>query len=111
MNKQVKEQWLNALRSNEYSQAQGQLKNRKGFCCLGVLMDLYIQEKNLDWKFYPGSHEFNSVDSHLNNTFIDWTDIINWSGLPRSKEYVLVDMNDEQDKSFCEIADFIETHY
>lgn len=35
MNPEVKERWLSALRSGDYSQARGQLKNQLGYCCLG----------------------------------------------------------------------------
>lgn len=46
MDKAVKEKWVAALRSGEYTQAQGTLKNAAGgFCCLGVLCDLYAKEK------------------------------------------------------------------
>ena len=44
MNPQVKEKWVNALRSGEYSQCDGKLRSADGFCCLGVLCDLYSQE-------------------------------------------------------------------
>jgi hypothetical protein len=44
MNKKVKALWLKALRSGKYKQARGQLKKGNGFCCLGVLTDLYLQE-------------------------------------------------------------------
>ena len=54
MNTQVKEKWLNALRSGEYSQETGRLRTNGGFCCLGVLCDLYAQETNQEWILNPG---------------------------------------------------------
>lgn len=47
---EVKEKWLNALRSGEYEQTNGCLRdmgNEKipsGYCCLGVLCDVYIKD-------------------------------------------------------------------
>lgn len=41
MNPEIKARWVAALRSGEYEQATGQLRNEHGeFCCLGVLCDL-----------------------------------------------------------------------
>ena len=54
MNKVIKGKWLKALRSGDYTQGIGHLKDgRKGgrnttYCCLGVLMD--IQGHSLDKK-------------------------------------------------------------
>ena len=50
MNPQVKEKWVNALRSGDYSQnTDGRLRNQNGFCCLGVLCDLYAKENDKEW--------------------------------------------------------------
>lgn len=51
MNSQVKEKWIAALRSGEYEQDDGKLRTYNGFCCLGVLCDLYSKEKNAEWEF------------------------------------------------------------
>jgi len=41
MNKNISRQWTAALRSGEYKQGQGMLRNDGGdYCCLGVLCDL-----------------------------------------------------------------------
>lgn len=49
MNPEVKERWLSALRSGDYSQARGQLKNQLGYCCLGVLCDLHAVATGGAW--------------------------------------------------------------
>ena len=41
MNQQIKQLWVNALRSGEYKQATGRLRKNDGYCCLGVLCDLH----------------------------------------------------------------------
>lgn len=38
MNKRLKAKWLRALRSGEYAQGNGRLKDGKRYCCLGVLL-------------------------------------------------------------------------
>lgn len=41
-----KEKWVDALRSGEYKQGRGQLRNDDGtYCCLGVLADLTRREE------------------------------------------------------------------
>lgn len=49
MNERIKAMWSEALRSNQYAQTKDALKNSKGYCCLGVLCDLYLKEKGLEW--------------------------------------------------------------
>jgi len=43
----VKKKWLEALRSGEYKQTQGELRSEdkpNSFCCLGVLCNIHAQE-------------------------------------------------------------------
>lgn len=44
MNKEIKDKWVAALRSGEYKQTKGKLRDDSGFCCLGVLCDLVRKE-------------------------------------------------------------------
>ena len=50
MNPRIKAEWLDALRSGEYKQANGALHEidpatgAASFCCLGVLCDLHRKE-------------------------------------------------------------------
>ncbi len=53
MDKIVKEKWLAALRSGHYKQTTGCLRDNKGFCCLGVLCDLYIKEHEDAGAWHP----------------------------------------------------------
>jgi uncharacterized protein YeaC (DUF1315 family) len=51
MNPEIKQKWISALRSGEYEQGDGKLYSGQGYCCLGVLCDLYSKENNLKWEF------------------------------------------------------------
>lgn len=44
-NRRVIRRWVNALRSGKYKQGVGHLNTDDGFCCLGVLCDLYVRSK------------------------------------------------------------------
>lgn len=82
MNSEVKEKWIAALRSNEYKQTQGYLHTHDGYCCLGVLCDLYAKEKNMEWKIENDGNirSFDGKDQVLPQSVSDWsgveTDII-----------------------------------
>lgn len=42
MNQEIKKRWVAALRSGDYKQGTGALRNADNkFCCLGVLCDLH----------------------------------------------------------------------
>lgn len=92
MKKAIKEAWLSALRSGEYKQCQNhlskptdtQLENGKSFCCIGVLGVL------------DGAKGY--LDTH---------DVVVRCNLHEYKDQ-LIKMNDDEDKDFVEIADWIE---
>jgi hypothetical protein len=44
MNIEIAEKWIEKLESGEYTQTKGFLRDDNGFCCLGVLSDMYIKE-------------------------------------------------------------------
>lgn len=50
MNPEVKAQWVKALRSGEYQQGIGQLREADRFCCLGVLCDLFAKQGGGEWE-------------------------------------------------------------
>ena len=49
MKQDVKDLWVEALRSGDYKQTNGYLQDGDGYCCLGVLTDLYCKLKNIEW--------------------------------------------------------------
>ncbi len=90
-----KAQWINALRSGDYKQGVGALFQRSSnqYCCLGVLGDLH--------DLVDGKGRLRNPKDH------------NYCFLPRAlldgvAQSYLVDMNDQEGKSFAEIADWIE---
>ena len=49
MKPEIKQKWIDALRSGEYVQGNGKL-NTGAFCCLGVLCDLAAKENLVKWE-------------------------------------------------------------
>lgn len=52
MNPEIKTRWVAALRSGEYKQGERRVLNddKGGFCCLGVLCDIYAKETGSEWE-------------------------------------------------------------
>lgn len=96
MNPELKAMWIAALRSGEFDQGRGKLRNDNGYCCLGVLA--VIQGAALDYMVQD------SVELELDGK--DYN-----AGLSRSQRSTLADMNDGrgcEPRSFDHIAGYIQ---
>lgn len=92
MDAKLKADWVKALRSGEYRQTKFNFEDGEGFCCLGVLCKIAGRQTELD----DGGHRQDNwrfVEGEIMSTLI----------VER-----LVDMNDEIENSFSQIADYIE---
>ena len=107
MKKEIKDRWVEALRSGDYQQGERALKEGENFCCLGVLCDLHAKEVGGSWAdsrvenhqrylgllgFLPGEVKF-------------------WAGTRRSTSNELVRLNDKLNYTFEQIADWIEENW
>jgi hypothetical protein len=95
---ELKAKWVEALRSGEYRQTTGHLKTENGYCCLGVLADIVDSSA---WHRRNGQWYWNTGECLLPYSTQDYLNIGDATD-------TLMDMNDSQDKSFDEIADYIE---
>lgn len=97
--------WVKALRSGEYKQIQGLLKDDSGFCCLGVLCDLAMKDGGPEW--YAGylRDEFLGIDTELP------LKVRKFMGITSKGQSALITLNDDRDADFNTIADFIEKKY
>lgn len=123
MNSEVKEKWVAALRDKErYTQTRRKLRDENGFCCLGVLCDLYLSENGREWeRSCGGGYEIEEKTEFLPHSVQDWAEFeqpIQIVRLPSedtdcegSNTFVtwnLVELNDNLKYSFEQIADLIE---
>lgn len=71
---EIKERWVEALRSGKFKQGQEMLSyeidGETKHCCLGVLCDLYNKEKHRSW-----------ADLHINGDEILPKKVAHWAGL------------------------------
>ena len=98
MDKELRDKWVAALRSGEYQQGKGYLKDIDGYyCCLGVCADVINKDA---WVHNP-------------DVLGDWS----WNGemdslpeeiVPDEIQSTLIRKNDDMGESFSEIADWIE---
>lgn len=102
----VKEKWVAALRSGEYIQGRRYLRNNNDeYCCLGVLCDLHSKETNVaQWT----KSKF-AINEYLGSTALLPMEVHHWSGIEEfGFVHKLMCMNDGEQNSFAEIADYIE---
>ena len=111
MNPEVKQRWIVALNSDEYTQTKNRLKDSTGFCCLGVLTDLYAKEHNQEWTLNDaGNYSFGGWSSTLSNEVMNWAGIVEPWGYfkdPVGEFNTLAGLNDDG-YSFKQIAQVIE---
>jgi hypothetical protein len=111
VNADIKKRWIEALRSGKFKQGRKVLMtegNRPMFCCLGVLCELYREEKGGEWSTdRDGCRTFLDERCILPFPVMDWAELTNQS--PRVGEYGLADLNDEG-TPFREIAKLIKRH-
>jgi len=107
--------WADALRSGLYPQCQQVLSNKYAYCCLGVAcevalnngLELYVDRHPLDEYGEPIDHVvYNGEWENLPKSVHEWLglDGLNFDDID------LINMNDHENKTFDEIADFIEAN-
>ncbi len=108
MKPEIKALWLQALRNGEYNQSSAELRDKNGFCCLGVLCDLHAKSTNNRWSEYL---------SYMGTSDTLPEEVSEWAGLgnddnPQINNIPLTDLNDGvngvHQHTFDEIADLIE---
>jgi len=101
MNEEVKNRWVEALRSGEYEQGADYLCSTDNkFCCLGVLVDI---QADGDWVLPEGETEWEFKGDRMMIHF----SLREKLGITMHEARKLSSKNDEG-YSFQEIADIIE---
>ena len=118
MDPELKQKWLKALRSGRYKQVKGTLHNENGYCCLGVLASVskmgrweelsYSTTGGKRYKFVPFKKYTDKFDDAVPyvGTFDEGSETA--FGLDVDQQTTLVNMNDSNNKSFKQIADYVE---
>lgn len=130
MDVDLKQQWVNALRSGKYEQGPNQLRHKDEFCCLGVLCDIVEPHWIACDSTSEGSYRWAGGDEVAVNylpsdfakdVFGEWYEdheitlnYVNGEGMLKTTT-VSIDrapaiLNDDAGMSFEEIADWIEAN-
>lgn len=137
MNEEIKAQWVAALRSGEYKQAVGTLRDERrdgsvGFCCLGVLCDLAAKAGVVELETHISNVTGSLISSYdhatqcLPDVVSEWADIHSGGDFedviteddpddPAGERVLYADslwqLNDHLRWSFEQIADLIEERF
>lgn len=115
MDPAVRDRWLTALRGGAYAQTRRVLHDREtgGYCCLGVLCDVYRQETGRgDWETHGTDFDGlrnRDVALYLGEALVPPAEVLAWAGLEIGNADRLAGMNDEG-KDFEDIAEEIEAN-
>ncbi len=103
MNAEMKATWIAALRGGGFKQTTGVLHDPEdgGYCCLGVLCEVTGYQKI--YGSDSGGERYRSLAE-----MVDPAGASDQVGFYSRLVARLVDMNDLENKSFTEIADYIE---
>lgn len=98
--REVQDMWIEALESGKYAQCKGHLGDEWGYCCLGVLAQLAVDNGVIE-----GFHPYETI---LPIPVVSWSGIRNNNGQYDSTS--LVRHNDSERMSFLQIAEIIRNN-
>lgn len=112
--KEIREKWVEMLKSGEYTQGHGSLRTDDKFCCLGVLCELAVKEGVIGLPSLVSDNMYSYGDqgnlkgnrSFLPDIVQEWAGVTTNYGKMNTPELSLVDVNDTG-KTFEEIAELI----
>lgn len=116
MNQEIKQRWVSALRSGKYQQGQGQLRDNNGYCCLGVLCDLWVREGHGRWDlikdmwWVTNGSRSNTTYTVLPLAVQEWAGLSSESPKIGGSNQSLIWLNDKASYDFNQIAAVIEIH-
>lgn len=119
MKKKIALKWVEALRSGEYVQGEGELRSsNNSFCCLGVLCNLHAQKHKKIARLETDPQKYLGQDTVLPNQVRDWAGLGSSNGLfeyglfkEDNDVNSLIELNDQECLDFNKIASFIEKNY
>lgn len=133
MNPEIKDRWLEKLESGEYDQTSGELRNDEGYCCLGVLCEVAVEDGVIErgeevgyLTAYAGYYSSKSDVPFIENSTLP-KEVVEWAGLEDRNPTVpfsagcdgdcddyecmtdleLSELNDGEHLNFVEIATYI----
>jgi len=107
MKPDIKQAWLTALRSGDYQQGQGYLRQGDQYCCLGVLCDLYGKAVGPEWE-KDGLGEWEDIRSICGHESTLPAVVQTWAGIPGQPNPLDLTTLNDNGATFEELANIIE---
>ena len=120
MNKEIKEEWIKRLRSGKYKQVSGVLHSDNGYCCLGVLCEIAVEQEIIPQPTKPNDA---GVYTYVRSKEGLPEKVRKWAGISKMGDFLfrnekedfdykvsLAELNDEGE-SFSSIANIIEKEF
>lgn len=106
-----RKKWIKALRSGKYKQTSARLRDKEGFCCLGVACDLAFKDLNKKPVYEPcwGRYTYDNSSGVLPITVQEWLGVKD-ENINTNRGYA-TEMNDDKKYNFKKIADIMEDHF
>jgi hypothetical protein len=127
MDQDIKKRWTDALRSGSYGQTQNWLRDSTGYCCLGVLCEIAVQDGVVvqeDGSYFDPYDPEDFSAEELPQAVIKWASLedtdfsenplsdVRYTGSvvrPPGREFAhLSELNDDLGYDFKRIADVID---
>lgn len=115
MDPEVKQLWILGLLSNRYLQGRGAMrrKNTLGdqYCALGVLCQLHAEETNTPWEYINKKYSYLGYQLYLPPAVSEFAGLRPGAHIPvvvGCKRASIIDINDDQELTFKEIAEIID---
>lgn len=119
MNPVIKDKWVARLRSGQDKQVSGPLHcNNGGFCVLGVLADIYVQETGEPWLRTGNANYYLARDNFSGDYYSTLPKRVkDWAGLDVHVHDIMANLNDRFEEGttvhvhpFPILADWIERY-
>lgn len=104
MSPSAKVRWMMALKSNKYKKGRRALRTSDHFCAIGVLCDIARPDS---WKIIHSSHYLPNGDRAHQSYYQNIVEVLHETQVPIEVMNIITMMNDLEDKSFDEIAEWI----
>jgi len=113
MNQRVKDLWIDALNSGSYSQTEAVLRDEYGYCCLGVLCDIYRKDTG-DGKWEEIEDCYNFIDKDDQEKEVLPKSVRDWAEIQTPDPKLLdnltaTEANDTFNMPFKDIAELLKT--
>ncbi len=107
MDSVVKKLFCEKLRSGEYRQCTNHLRFHDTFCALGVLSDVSGLG---EWVIHSPAYTTYRTGANQRTGCLT-PEVKDWAGLTTHEEDRLAELNDGENRSFSDIADYVEKNY